>query len=351
MKKVCIIGGGPSGIYCAIKLLEYCPEIDITIFEKNKQLLTILPTGNGICNLSYNETDYKEFAKNFPRGEKFLYSIFSRYDITSTLEDFNKIGIRTYIQDDNRIFPFENKSSFVRAKMLQAIKNKVKFIYKDLIKLPKGYEFYVLATGLKNGAKIAESIGHKIVPLKPSLTGLKIKEKEFLSLEGVSLNGVIFTKIGVSGPFIYKLSSLNAYKPFPYEIKIPLLNTDALKIKVKENPKKLFRNIVSDFIPKSLANILIKSDIQCANTKNSDIDALEFLNLTAISTDGKGEIVHAGGVSLNEIDKNLKSKIKDNLWIIGEVLDVDGLTGGFNLQNCWSTAAIAASSIAKEITG
>ena len=351
MKKVCIIGGGPSGIYCAIRLLEFCPEISITIFEKDKPLLTLLPTGNGRCNLSYNETDYKEFAKNFPRGEKFLYSIFSRYDMTSTLEDFNKIGITTYAQDDNRIFPVENKSSYVRAKMLEAIEYKVNFIYKNITELPQGYDFYVLATGLKSGARIAENIGHKIVPLKPSLTGLKIKEKEFLSLEGVSLNGVIFTKIGVSGPFIYKLSSLNAYKSFPYEIKIPLLNADALKIKVKENPKKLFRNVVSEFIPKSLANILIKGNTQCANTKKSDIEVLEYLKLTAISADGKGEIVHAGGISLNEVDKNLKSKIKKNLWVIGEVLDVDGLTGGFNLQNCWSTAAIAANSIAKELTG
>ena len=116
-----------------------------------------------------------------------------------------------------------------------------------------------------------------------------------------------------------------------------------------DNPKKLFKSAVSEFIPKSLAILLIKNEVQCANTKKSEIESLEFLKLTALNKDNKGEIVHAGGADLNEIDKNLKSKIKDNLWIVGELLNIDGFTGGFNLQNCWSTAAIAAKDIASRV--
>lgn len=349
MKKICIIGGGPSGVFCAIKLLEYINNPDITIFDKDKPLFTILPTGNGRCNLAYNEHDYRELAKNYPRGEKFLYSIFSRYGLSDTIADFEKIGVKTYIQDDNRIFPIENKSSYVRNKMLEAINNKVKFVNKNIKELPDGFDYYILSTGLKSGSKLLENLGHNIIPLKSALTGLKIKEKEFLSLKGVSINGVVFTDVGVSGPFIYKLSSINAYNDFPYKISIPLIDIEQLKSKVDENPKKLFRNIVSEFIPRSLVNILIKDDIQCANTKNIEIEKLKTLELTATDIDNKGEIVHAGGVLLNEVDKNLKSKICNNMWIIGEALDIDGFTGGFNLQNCWSTAAIAAKNISEKI--
>ena len=349
MYKVCVIGGGPAGIFCAIKLLELVPNIDITIFDKNKPLLSLLPTGNGRCNLAYNEYDFKELASHYPRGEKFLYSIFSRYSLSETLADFEKIGVKAYAQDDSRIFPIENKASYVRNKMLQALNNRVKFITKSVTNLPEGFDYYVLATGLKCGAGLAEKLGHNIVPLKSSLCGLKIKEREFLELEGVSFNGVIFTKEGISGPFVYKVSSINAYRDFPYEIKIPLININDLEISVLQNPKKLFRNIVSEFIPKSLASILVKDNIQCANTKKETIKSLEYLKLTAAGCDNKGEIVHAGGVSLDNVDKNLKSKVKENVWIIGELLDIDGFTGGFNLQNCWSTASIAAADIAAKV--
>lgn len=352
MVKIAVIGGGPSGIFCALKLLEFLRDrADITVFEKSKPLQTLLPTGNGRCNLSYLEYDYKELASNFPRGEKFLYSVFSRYGIGDTLDDFEKIGVKTYVQEDLRIFPEENKASFVRKKLLEALNGKIKFVNTEIKNFPQGFDAVILATGLKSGALLPQSIGHKIIPLKSSLCGLKIKEKEFLTLEGVSFNGVVFTKDGVSGPFIYKLSSINAYKEFPYEIKIPLLDTKELFKKTGENPKKLFKNVVSEFIPKSLADLIVKSDKQCANTSKKEIEELSFLTLTAEDIDGRGEIVHAGGVSLDEVDRNLKSKIKENLWIIGEVLDTDGFTGGFNLQNCWSTAAIAAKDIAEKFKG
>ncbi|MDO5437090.1 MAG: NAD(P)/FAD-dependent oxidoreductase, partial [bacterium] len=273
------------------------------------------------------------------------------YGIGDTLDDFEKIGVKTYVQEDLRIFPEENKASFVRKKLLEALNGKIKFVNTEIKNFPQGFDAVILATGLKSGALLPQSIGHKIIPLKSSLCGLKIREKEFLALEGVSFNGVVFTKDGVSGPFIYKLSSINAYKEFPYEIKIPLLDTKELVKKTAENPKKLFKNVVSEFIPKSLADLIVKSDKQCANTSKKEIEEISFLALTAEDIDGRGEIVHAGGVSLDEVDRNLKSKIKENLWIIGEVLDTDGFTGGFNLQNCWSTAAIAAKDIAEKFKG
>lgn len=353
MKKIAIIGGGPSGIFCAIKILEFAEKFDIkpeiTVFDNKNILHTILPTGNSRCNLSYSEYDNVELAKNFPRGEKFLYSVFSRYGVSDAVNDFGKLGVETYIQDDFRIFPKADSSAFVKQKMLEAIYNKVKFERKEITEPLKAFDAVIIATGLKTTPILAKKYGHKIVEIKPSLCGLKIKEKEFLALKGVSFNNVIFTDIGVSGPFIFKLSSINAYKNFPYQIKIPLINRNELKAKLKENPKKQFKTVVSMFIPASLANILIKTEKQAANVSNKEIEELEFLTLTATSTDNKGEIVHAGGVSLDEIDNNFKSKIAKNLWIIGEVLNIDGLTGGFNLQNCWSDAAICAKDVIKKL--
>lgn len=349
MKKIAIVGAGPSGVYLAIKLIEANPKIDITIFDKSDPLITLLPTGNKRCNLTYKNDDNIEYAKFYPRGEKFLYSVFKRYSYLDTTEDFEKLGIKTYVQDDLRIFPETNSSSFVRDKLLNKIKNKVKFIKKEIKEPLDNYDYTVLATGLKSGCKLAEKYNIKTIELKPSLTGLKIKEKEFLNLAGVSFNNIIFTDNGVSGPYIYKLSSINAYKKFPYEIKLPLIDDiEKLKEEVKNNPKKQFRSVVSKFIPKSLANVIIKEEKQCANVKKTEIDTLAYLALTVTSTDNKGEIVHAGGVDLGEIDKNFKVKNK-NIWVIGELLNIDGLTGGFNLQLCWSSAKIAADDIINKI--
>lgn len=353
MKKIAIVGGGPSGVFSAIKILEFADKIgkkpEITIFDNKNILHTILPTGNGRCNLCYMEFDNIELAKNFPRGEKFLYSVFSRYGTSDTIADFENLGVETYIQDDLRIFPKENSSAFVKQKMLEAIYNKVKFERKEIKEKLNGFDAVIIATGLKTYPKLAEIYGHKIEEIKPALCGLKIKEKKFLTLKGVSFNKVIFTDVGVSGPYIFKLSSINAYKKYPYEIKIPLISPESLKEKLIENPKKQFKTIVSAFIPNSLANILIKTDKKCANVSKKEIEELEFLTLTVTSPDNKGEIVHSGGVNLDEIDKNFKSKIAKNLWIIGEVLNIDGFTGGFNLQNCWSDAAICAQDVIKTL--
>lgn len=353
MKKIAIIGAGPSGVFCAYKILELLKDkkqhAKITLFDKNNPLSTVLVTGNGRCNLAYNEYDYKELASNYPRGEKFLYSILKRYGLPETLEDFDKLGVETYVQEDNRIFPKSNKASDVKSALFNKIKNSVKFEVKEINEPILGYDATVLAIGLNYGADLAKKYGHNIIPLKSSLTGLKIKEKEFCELKGVSFNDLMFTDVGITGPYVYKLSSINAYKELPYEIEIPIINKEDLIKAMKENPKKLFKNVVADFIPKSLANLLIKSENQCANTTNKEIDSIINLKLTITGPDGRGEIVHAGGVDLNEIDKNLKSKIVENLWIIGEVLDIDGYTGGFNLQNCWSTASVAAFDIVEKL--
>ena len=121
--KVGIIGGGPAGCFCAYLLQN---SKNVTIFDFGSPLRTILPTGGGRCNLAHAEFDFRELAKNYPRGEKFLYSVFSKFSTADTIDFFEKIGIQTYIQDDMRIFPNSNSAKDVREKFLAAL-SKVKF--------------------------------------------------------------------------------------------------------------------------------------------------------------------------------------------------------------------------------
>lgn len=345
--KIAIIGAGPAGVYCALALKNSGIK-NIDIFEKSAPLKTLLPTGGGRCNLTHAGDNIKDFAKNYPRGEKFLYSLFSKHFVKDTLEFFKNIGINTYMQQDYRYFPASNSASDMRNKMLKALGN-INIIEKNITTLKelKGYDFIVLAAGSRGGYGLAREAGHNIIPPKPALCGLKLSQDQPGYPQGVVLNTpegeVLFTKGGISGPLVYKISSLNAYKDFPYEIKLPLIDPEILTIEVKNNPRKSFLNTVSKFIPKSLAGaILSGSEKQCANVSKREIAALSNITFKVISPDNKGEIVTAGGVDLKEIDNFCRSKINPKLFIIGELMDIDGFCGGYNLQNCWSSAYCAA---------
>lgn len=350
MKKVAIIGAGPSGIYCALQL-QKTKNIRIDIFEKDIPLKTLLVTGGGRCNLTHFGNDIKEFARNYPRGEKFLYSIFAKHFVDESLIFFKKIGIETYMQEDFRYFPKSNSAKNMREKMLSAL-NCAKIIKKEIksLKELEGYDAIVISTGSKGGYKLAQEIGHKIIEPRAALCGLKLSPKSPKYPQGVVLKtkegDILFTKDGISGPLIYKISSLNARKEFPYEIKIPLLNTSELLCEVKNNPKKCFGNVVAQFIPKSLAHVIVENyDKDCANISKKDTEKLENIIFEVISTDGKGEIVTCGGVELKEVNNKCQSKINPKIFFCGEILDIDGFCGGYNLQNCWSSAYCAAEGI------
>lgn len=354
MKKIAIVGAGPSGVYCALCLLSFGIK-NIEIFEKNSPLSTLLPTGGGRCNVTHNGDDIKEFAKNYPRGEKFLYSIFSKHFVGDTLEFFSKIGVETYIQEDERYFPKSNSSSDMRKKMLNALCDikikKQNITSKDEL---KEYDFIVISTGSKGGYKLACDFGHSIVEPKPALCGLKLSNNSPKYPQGVVLTtndgDVLFTKDGISGPLIYKISSLRAREPFPYKITLSLIDEDKLTREVKNNPKKSFGNVVSGFIPKSLAHVILKNyDKQCANVSKKEIEELKIITFEVVSTDNKGEIVTSGGVNLKEIDKDCRSKLEPRVFFCGEVMDIDGFCGGYNLQNSWSSAYCVAKKISEII--
>lgn len=392
-KKIAIIGAGPAGCICAKFLKD--AGFDVFIFEKGKVLQTLLPTGGGKCNLAHAQNDYKELAKNYPRGEKFLYSVFSRFGTYETIEFFKSIGVETYVRADNRIFPNSNSSADVREKFIRALKG-AKFLNEKVIKIipvsrdikpldenrnelpvqdvkysiitdKNNYVFdvVVVATGGHSGVQLLNNLNLNIQKQTPSLVGLMTKV-DYSDLAGVCLRNVkcekycgdfLFTHKGVSGPLIYTLSSVFARKTFPYNLSFKFIDYVNMQEFLDKNSNKEIKNLISQFVPKTFANRLltelnINPDVKChkidGKTRDKIYQTLLNYEITLTGKVPDGEIVSCGGVDLKEIKpKNMEAKRYQNLYFCGEILDIDGFCGGFNLQNCWSTGYIVAQSIIK----
>lgn len=365
--KIGIIGAGPAGCFCAYFLQD---KFDVTLFDFGSPLRTILPTGGGRCNLAHAEYDFRELAKNYPRGEKFLYSIFSRFSTADTIDIFNRLGIETYTQDDLRIFPTSNSAKEVREKLLKALK-KTTFKKERALRINKNpltivtdngsYKFdkIVIALGGHAGYDCAKFLGHNIIAPKPALTALKTAET-LKSLAGISVRNVraegfqddiLFTHEGVTGPLIYKISSIKAREKFPYKINLDLCKEINLQELMNKNPHKTIKNLLAEFIPKNLAEYILQNpDKKChlidGKTRDEILNKLHNFTITVISPAKGGEVVTSGGVDLNEINpKTMESKLEKGVYFCGEVIDVDGFCGGYNLQNCWSTAYVTAMGI------
>lgn len=361
--KSAIIGAGASGCMCAYFLLK--AGVEVTLFDKNPPLKTLLPTGGGRCNLAHAIYDSKDLASNYPRGEKFLYSVFSKFGTYEAIETFKELGIKTYTQADGRIFPVSNSSSDVRNKILARLKELGGSFIQEKVtsidKLIRIYDCVVIATGGHAGYELLTPYNIDITTARPSLVGLKVKTS-FAELSGITvknaeINGlegdILFTEFGLSGPLIYTISSIKAFDKFPYELEIDfapsLIN---LQEKLDLSPRKELKNIIADYMPKRLAEFII---CDLPSVKGYQINRkLRYLienrihhyNIIIIGTNKGSETVTAGGVNLDEIYPNtMEFKKVPNLYCIGEVLNIDGLCGGFNLQNAWSTAYVCAAGI------
>ena len=375
---VAIVGGGPAGCTCAYYLQNH---FDVTVFDTNSLMFTILKTGGGRCNFSYNEPDFRELVKNYPRGEKFLYSVFSKFSPSDTVDLFNELGIETYTQSDNRMFPKSDSAKEVREKFLKGV-NGVKHIKEKVVDIEKSDNGFILktesskyffdkvifATGGHSGFEMLEKLGIPIVSPKPSLVGY-VTEENFGELAGISLTDVysedikqagdiIFTHKGVSGPLIYKISSVKAYDEFPYLLSFDLIKdgfSDNQTI-LDKNSQKLVKTMLSEFLPKHFCDYVSEklgiTDKKCHEinkVKREEISKfVHKFKVKAISTVKDGETVTAGGVDLDYVNpKNMESKVVPNLYFCGEVLNIDGFCGGFNLQNCWSTAYVLSNEMIK----
>ena len=388
MKKVIIIGGGASGFFTAANIDTKL--YDVTILEQNSDVLQkVKISGGGRCNVSHACFDPRELVQFYPRGNKELLSVFTKFQPGDTMNWYEEHRVALKIEDDNRIFPESNSSqSIIDCLVNECRKKNVKILTKQTVTeiLPQenGYkihttdqnyfaDYVIFSTGSSPKAfKILEKLGHQIITPVPSLFTFNIKNEILKDLMGTSFQYVnieiprlnleesgslLITHWGLSGPAILKLSAWGARElaalKYQFEIIVNFIGTaseDALEIfknfKEKEPKKSIGQAKIFDITNRFWQRILFVSGIdtakQLANINNKEMQKIIEnlcccrMNVTGKST-FKEEFVTAGGVDLKEMDfKTMKSKKLPNFYISGEVLNIDAVTGGFNFQACWS---------------
>lgn len=407
MSKVMIIGGGAAGMMAAIAA-AYNGN-DVTLFEKNEKLgKKIFITGKGRCNVT-NASDIENHFKNIINNSKFLYSAYSTFDSEAVMNLIESAGIKLKIERGNRVFPESDRSSDVIYALNKLMKDvgvnirlntEVKSVEKidDKIKIElnnKKYEIAdkcIIATGglsykttgsTGDGYKFAKKIGHTIIETHPSLVPFNITEGYCRELQGLALKNVkvsvynndkmyfsdqgemLFTHFGVSGPLILSASCYIADKINPQNCKIvidlkPALDNDTLDKRIlkdfKENINRNLNNSLDKLLPKKLIPIIIDN----ANidpykkvheiTKEERERLVKAIKEMTLHVNGLRDyneaIITKGGISVNEINpKTMESKKEPGIYFVGEVLDLDAMTGGYNLQIAWSTGYLAGNSI------
>ncbi|MCG8211806.1 NAD(P)/FAD-dependent oxidoreductase [Tenacibaculum finnmarkense genomovar finnmarkense] len=402
MKKVIIIGGGAAGHFTAINAKEQNPDLDITILEKGKEVLQkVKISGGGRCNVTHACFEPKELVKFYPRGEKELLGPFHQFMTGDTFEWFDDRGVPLKIEDDNRVFPEENTSQaiidcFQNAVNKLGIKvlknngvNSVEKNNEQWIINTKEQQFeadyLVIAAGSsKKVWDLCKTLEHTVVEPVPSLFTFNIKDKRIIDLGGISVPNadvklvgtnlensgpLLITHWGLSGPAILKLSAFGARiladKNYQYNVLVNWLGQDfddvldtLTALKKSEARKQIHLKSPFADIPRRLWERFVSAS-EVKTTQNwGDLSNKQLHNLAMQLTKGlfnangrttfKDEFVTAGGVDLKEINfKRFESKLHKNLFIVGEVLNIDAITGGFNFQNAWTGAYICAKSISE----
>ena len=401
-QKIIIIGGGAAGFFAAVTCAELNLNAEIIILEKGNQVLQkVKISGGGRCNVTHACFNPKELIEFYPRGKKELLGPFHQFMTGDTMQWFEKRGVPLKIEADNRVFPTSNSSqSIVNCLTDNAQKLDVKLILNQKVEaISKNNNQYKITTTsnefiadkllIASGSNtkiwdIISNLGHTIVPNVPSLFTFKINDTRIKEIPGISVpnatislidsrfesNGpLLITHWGISGPAVLKLSAFGALflaeKNYQYSIKVNWLSKplstvlNKLKILKRENPKKqiILRSVFKD-IPKRLWEKLvlaseIKQEQVWADISNKQLnDLANQLTNTIFNAYGKTtfkeEFVTAGGIDLKEINfKRFESKIHQNLFFAGEVLNIDAVTGGFNFQNAWTGAYIAGKAMAE----
>ena len=402
MYDLVIIGGGPSGIFAGLIAKKFNDKTGIVVLEKGKSILgKIKISGGGRCNVTHAAFDSKTLSKNYPRGGKELISPFCRFQPKDMIEWLEKQGVRLKIDEEGRVFPFSDDSQTVIDCFLREIKKsdlevKCNQNIVDITKKNNLFEItlndgkekicskkLLLAAGSSPEiVKYAENLGHSFEPFVPSLFSFRIEDSDILKHAGISCDKVkvslqetrwlfegpiLITHEGFSGPAIINLSSLGAKFLFEKNYKtileinwLPAFSKEHifqqfLKLK-DQNLKKSFIKLNPFKFPLSLWSYFLNSSgigpdstvNHISNNKFAKLsEKLAFDEYNIISKSrGKGEFVSCGGINLKEVNfKDMQSRICENLFFAGEILNIDGITGGFNLQNCWTTGFIVGSSI------
>ena len=407
---VAVVGGGPAGMMAAGRAAELGAKV-ILLEKNDQLGKKLLLTGKGRCNLTHAEFNLKKLVENYGQNGKFLFHALSVFGPKQVIGLFNTLGLETKTERGQRVFPVsdgsidvlralvkyldQNKAVISYDAKIIGIKHKDKRIEKLILKSKEIFaRNYVFCTGGKSyastgstgdGFKWAKDLGHHIEELVPALVPIVIEEGWVRELQGLSLKNVeinvfqdnkkmagkfgecLFAHFGMSGPIILDISKTvgRLLKKGKVELSLdlkPVLDFTKLDQRLQRDfakyNRKSFKNSLDDLLPKKLIPVMINLSHIDPKKKTSNITKEERISLVKLLKDLRmtarellgfdNAIVTSGGVSLKEIDhQTMKSKIIDNLFFAGEIIDIDGPTGGFNLQNCWSTGYLSGESAAK----
>lgn len=406
-KRLIVIGGGAAGFFCAINAARMNTGLQVTILEKTSKLLSkVKVSGGGRCNVTHAKFDIIEMSKCYPRGQNFVKRTFHQFFTTDTIQWFEKRGVKIKAEKDGRMFPDTDSSqTIIDCLMKEAnlyrveirMNAEVKELAVDNLKFAIQVannplliaDFVVLATGGYPKATMFDwlkNLGHSFSEPVPSLFTFNLPKHPITALMGVSVEKarvkiagtklmeegpVLITHWGLSGPAILRLSAWGArelsVKSYEFKVHInwmPEYNEQGLKevfIQARsiQSTKKI-NNYNLGNLPNRLWQFLleasgVKDDMRFADLPGK-IENVLIKNLVDYVVEVKGkttfkeEFVTSGGVNLSEVDANtMMSKKHPNLFFAGEVLDVDGITGGFNFQHAWTSGWVAANTIAQTL--
>lgn len=405
-EKIAIIGGGAAGFFAAIACARANPASEVSIYERGSEFLTkVRISGGGRCNVTHACFDPRAMSERYPRGERALISPLHRFSPSDTVAWFEGRGVRLKTEPDGRMFPVTDSSQTIIDCLVDEAKAAgVRLFARKAVEQarpasPRGFELSVssgevircdrllLATGgsrSPGGAQIAESLGHTITPPVPSLFSFHVAAPWLRLLPGVSVQDVeasvsgtplrergalLITHNGVSGPAILRLSAWGAriLHSLDYEFVlrvnwIPDLDDEQIRAQLQtlrqSNPNRRVANSPIAPLPVrlweqlALAAGIDRETRWTTLTRASAIALARSLTRTELKVNGKSlnkeEFVTCGGVNLREIDfKTMESRITPRLYFAGELLDLDGITGGFNFQAAWTTGWIAGHAMAE----
>ena len=402
---IIIVGGGAAGFFTAINIVEKNPKLKVAILERGKTVLEkVRISGGGRCNVTHACFVPNDLVKFYPRGEKELRGPFHQFCSGDTIEWFSNHGVELKIEDDGRMFPISDSSQTIIDCFLLATQKlgiqvltgqsvqsifKAKDYWKVETSRSIGNETFacqklIMTTG--SNPKIWEmltKLGHSIVPAVPSLFTFNIKDARIAALMGLSAfakvkvknskleasGPLLITHWGMSGPGILRLSAWGARelfaKKYQFTLQVNWLNEvtfeetmDKLKELKQENAKKAVSKKSPFDFPNRLWESLTFASGILEETKWADLTKKQLVDLANQLTNGefqvngkstfKEEFVTAGGIDLKEINfKTMESKLHENLFFAGEIVNIDAITGGFNFQNAWTSGFILADSIAE----
>jgi predicted Rossmann fold flavoprotein len=396
---VIVIGGGAAGFFSAINIAILNPKLNILILERGKEgLQKVKISGGGRCNVTHGQFIPNELTLNYPRGEKELLGPFHQFMTGNTMQWFEERGVKLKIEEDGRVFPVSNNSQSIIDCFLNEVKRlNIKVLYNHSVKhiSLENNEWLInthkqdfnspkilVATGSNQKIwNLMNQLNHTIVKPVASLFSFDIKDSRIKSIPGVVVEDVIINVVnsklssdgpllithkGMSAPSILKLSAFGALEfeslNYQFDISINFIKLSYLdclsKLKFIKNKmsKKMVVNTPNFGIPKRLWKELVNysqidSKLIWAELNKNQLNLLSTqLTSSIFKVNGKStfkeEFVTAGGIDLKEINfKTFESKIHNNLFFAGEVLNIDAITGGYNFQNAWTGAYVASKSI------